>query len=46
MSRVFPLTLTLTLSPNTKDGDGGSVLGERDQIVGTLTQGGISGSCR
>jgi len=35
MSRVFPLTLAL--SPNTKN-----VLGEREQIVGTLTQGGIS----
>ena len=39
MSRVFPLTLAL--SPNTKN-----VLGEREQIVGTLTQGGTSGSCR
>ena len=36
MSRVFPLTLTL--SPNTK-----GVLGEREQIVGTLTQGAASG---
>jgi len=36
MSRVFPLTLAL--SPNTKN-----VLGEREQIVGTLTQGGTSG---
>ena len=41
MSRVFPLTLTF--SPNTKDGDGGPELGEREQIVGTLTQGGPSG---
>jgi hypothetical protein len=36
-SRVF----TLTLSPNTK-----SMLEEREQIVGTLTQVGTSGSCR
>jgi hypothetical protein len=41
MSRVFPLTLVL--SPNTKNGDGGPKLGEREQIVGTLTQGGTSG---
>ena len=33
--------LTLALSPNTKN-----VLGEREQMVGTLTQGGTSGSCR
>ena len=33
------LPLTLALSPNTKDGDGGPELGEREQIVGTLTQG-------
>ena len=42
MSRVFPLTLTLTLSPNTKDGDGGPELGEREQMMGPLTQGGTS----
>ncbi len=30
--------LTLALSPNTKD-----VLGEREQMMGTLTQGGTSG---
>jgi len=39
MTGVFPLTLAL--SPNTKH-----VLGERDKIVETLTQGGTSGSCR
>jgi len=39
MSTALPLTPTL--SPNTKN-----VLGEREQIVGTLTQGGTSGSCR
>jgi len=39
MGRLFPLTLAL--SPNTRN-----VLGEREQIVGTLTQGGTSGSCR
>jgi hypothetical protein len=33
--------LTLTLSPNTKN-----VLGEREQIVETLSQGCASGSCR
>jgi len=41
MSRLFPLTLAL--SPNTRNGDGGPELGEREQIVGTLTQGGTSG---
>jgi hypothetical protein len=41
MTGVFPLTLAL--SPNTKNGDGGPELGEREQIVGTLTQGGTSG---
>ena len=39
MSRFFPLTLAL--SPNTK-----SVLGEREQILRLLTQGGPSRSCR
>ena len=41
MTGVFPLTLAF--SPNTKNGDGGPELGEREQIVGTLTQGGTSG---
>jgi len=36
MTGVFPLTLAL--SPNTKNGDGGPELGEREQIVGTLPQ--------
>ncbi len=36
MSRVFPLTLAL--SPNTKN-----VLGEREHMVGLLTQGAASG---
>ena len=41
MSRVFPLILAL--SSNTKNGDGGPELGEREQIVATLTEGGTSG---
>ena len=38
--KARPCPLTLSLSPNTKN-----VLGEREQTVGTLTQGGTSGSC-
>ena len=38
--RVEPSPLTLALSPNPR-----SVLGEREDIVGTLTQGGARGSC-
>ena len=35
--------LTLALSPNTENGDGGPVLGEREQMVGLVTQGTPSG---
>jgi len=37
---VEPSPLTLALSPNPRNG-----LGEREDIVGTLTQGGARGSC-
>ena len=35
--------LTSALSPNPRNGDGGPKLGEREDIVGTLTQGGARG---
>ena len=38
--RSNPSPLTLALSPNPRNG-----LGEREDIVGTLTQGGARGSC-
>ena len=37
---IEPSPLTLALSPNPRN-----VLGEREDIVGTLTQGGARGSC-
>ena len=40
---VEPGPLTLALSPNPRNGDGGPKLGEREDIVGTLTQGGARG---
>ena len=40
---VEPSPLTLALSPNPRNGDGGPKLGEREDIVGTLTQGDARG---
>jgi hypothetical protein len=40
---VEPSPLTLALSPNPRNGDGGPKSGERENIVGTMTQGGSLG---